>query len=616
MGAGRLTAQLTILLESMPAYTPTEDSIFLTGDFNQWQPGERAFQLEPLGDGRYAYTFSVLPAAFEYKFTRGDWLRVESDALGQTLDNRRYVPEQDHDTLRVQVSGWEDLQDAIPYRSELTIVLQDLPENTPPEASIYLVGNFNNWHPGDPAYKMQPNAAGQYQAKVKLRRDTLLYKFTRGNWDTAEGDAAGRALPNRQYRADATTPPQVQIECRIQSWEDISGRPLTVYTFLLLLAAFQGILLVIAINTTQNYNRAANRMLSILIALTAVAIIGRVSTYDRETFQWMPKLLLLPDLIYFLFAPLFLFYMQKLLLLPSRNQRWRWLHFVPVILQFFAYLPLLLLDNEIFIGRVVDRSLSTFFAVSGGLALIYNSIYWWQSYRLAHAYEANNNANYSFEQNLKFLNTIILLIASCLFVWFLTYLVGIAGLIMGHDWQWLTNKTTDSVWALFALLIFCLGYFAMKQPEIFKVPAEVIDAEVQAQTKPTHTDNGTVSEEESATLQALKTQLVTIMQDEQPFLNPKLSLSELAETVGTNPHTLSKVINDGFDKNFYDFVNSWRVEAFKERVMQEAYRNHTFLAIAFSVGFNSKTAFNRAFKKLTNSTPGQYFKAQEMDDRQ
>ncbi|MCB0644047.1 MAG: AraC family transcriptional regulator, partial [Phaeodactylibacter sp.] len=68
---------------------------------------------------------------------------------------------------------------------------------------------------------------------------------------------------------------------------------------------------------------------------------------------------------------------------------------------------------------------------------------------------------------------------------------------------------------------------------------------------------------------------------------------------------------EGLGMNFNDFVNSYRVAAFKERVQQDAYRHHTLLAIALMVGFNSKTAFNRSFKKLTGQTPRQFLQAND-----
>ena len=72
------------------------------------------------------------------------------------------------------------------------------------------------------------------------------------------------------------------------------------------------------------------------------------------------------------------------------------------------------------------------------------------------------------------------------------------------------------------------------------------------------------------------------------------------------PHVLSKVLNEGYDKNFFDFINTHRIEELKARLHNPQFRSYTLLSMALEVGFNSKTAFNRSFKKLTNQTPSEY----------
>ena len=86
----------------------------------------------------------------------------------------------------------------------------------------------------------------------------------------------------------------------------------------------------------------------------------------------------------------------------------------------------------------------------------------------------------------------------------------------------------------------------------------------------------------------------------KPYANPNLSLNELASKLKMPPHILSKVINQGFQKNFFDFINTYRVDEFKIRMEDPKYRHYTLISVAYEVGFNSKTAFNRSFKKMTN----------------
>lgn len=112
---------------------------------------------------------------------------------------------------------------------------------------------------------------------------------------------------------------------------------------------------------------------------------------------------------------------------------------------------------------------------------------------------------------------------------------------------------------------------------------------------------------------ALAENVNNYLRKNRTFTNPNLSLNELAQKLKMQPHLLSKVINDGFNKNFFDFINSYRIEEFKKLAKDKRYKHHTFVSLAFEVGFNSKTAFNRSFKKMTNQTPREYLSLVQAD---
>lgn len=103
--------------------------------------------------------------------------------------------------------------------------------------------------------------------------------------------------------------------------------------------------------------------------------------------------------------------------------------------------------------------------------------------------------------------------------------------------------------------------------------------------------------------------LPKIMEDKEPFLDPYLTLSDLAEKLGIPANHLSQLLNKGFDQNFSEFVNSYRLEHFKAEILKPEKQNFTLLAIAFESGFNSKTVFNSFFKKSTGTTPSRYLKS-------
>jgi AraC-like DNA-binding protein len=100
-----------------------------------------------------------------------------------------------------------------------------------------------------------------------------------------------------------------------------------------------------------------------------------------------------------------------------------------------------------------------------------------------------------------------------------------------------------------------------------------------------------------------KGKIEQLMQNEKMFLNPELSLADLAKRLKTNVSVLSAAINQGFGKNFNDFVNEHRVLEFKQQAGLPENKHFTLLALAFECGFNSKATFNRAVKKATGLSP-------------
>jgi AraC-like DNA-binding protein len=107
-------------------------------------------------------------------------------------------------------------------------------------------------------------------------------------------------------------------------------------------------------------------------------------------------------------------------------------------------------------------------------------------------------------------------------------------------------------------------------------------------------------------LENLKARLLDLMEHEKPFLDSQLTLAALSKMLGVNTTVLSRVINTGFDKNFNDFVNEFRIDEVKNKLASGAAENTNLLGIALDSGFNSKATFNRAFKKFTGVAPKEF----------
>jgi AraC-like DNA-binding protein len=111
--------------------------------------------------------------------------------------------------------------------------------------------------------------------------------------------------------------------------------------------------------------------------------------------------------------------------------------------------------------------------------------------------------------------------------------------------------------------------------------------------------------EPDAELARWTTRLLAHMQTARPYLEPELTLGELATQLRTNTSWLSKVINSGCGQNFNDFINEYRVREAERRLRDPQFRHYTLLAVALEAGFNSKSTFNRVFKKLRGQTPSE-----------
>lgn len=103
-----------------------------------------------------------------------------------------------------------------------------------------------------------------------------------------------------------------------------------------------------------------------------------------------------------------------------------------------------------------------------------------------------------------------------------------------------------------------------------------------------------------------KQKIVNLLERDRLYEDPELSLTQMARQLDTNPSVLSKMINQGFQQNFNDCINYYRIEAVKQKLQSGEQKTQTLLGIAYDCGFNSKATFNRAFKKVTGVSPKEW----------
>ncbi len=105
-------------------------------------------------------------------------------------------------------------------------------------------------------------------------------------------------------------------------------------------------------------------------------------------------------------------------------------------------------------------------------------------------------------------------------------------------------------------------------------------------------------------LDSLDQRLSSAMKDEELFIREDITLNTLAETLGITPHQLSEFINNRFQKNFTTYINEFRINKAKDLLLKDD--RVTILAVAYDVGFKSKSRFNTVFVKHTGETPSRF----------
>ncbi len=146
-----------------------------------------------------------------------------------------------------------------------------------------------------------------------------------------------------------------------------------------------------------------------------------------------------------------------------------------------------------------------------------------------------------------------------------------------------------SLYFLTTFLLFNgLVYLGLKKPEIFHQGPKYQHSVLKKTDKQHYQDK-----------------LTSLMNQEKLYLNPSITLTEIALKLTIHPIYVSQIINETFRQNFREFLNSYRIEESKRLLVQQT-QTLNILGIALDAGFNSKSAFNRAFKKHTGTTPKEF----------
>lgn len=154
----------------------------------------------------------------------------------------------------------------------------------------------------------------------------------------------------------------------------------------------------------------------------------------------------------------------------------------------------------------------------------------------------------------------------------------------------------------FSVFIIIISFLMYLSPRVITEPRPVRVDKNQIREK--YHNSGLTN----AMAQTLKGQLIDAM-DDKLFLDHTLSLETLAKKLNTDRYSLSQVINQEFNKNFYEFINDYRIEECIEYIDNNPTGTDSITDMIYESGFNNKVSFYKAFKKRKKVTPAQYIKS-------
>jgi AraC-like DNA-binding protein len=370
------------------------------------------------------------------------------------------------------------------------------------------------------------------------------------------------------------------------------------FNILILLGALQGFIVSGMLFFTKQ-NKQSNRLLAVLILLIAMACFNLYGNYAnnwfgnnllRIIFYFIPLVVVMP------FGPLIYFYVQSSLNPNFKINKKQRRHFYTVIIDFVPPLTVIIFFTGVFTkflqnnpepwGIFIDEY-NVYADIPRWMSLAF---YVWLSHKYLVTYKASHPAGLNGQSvNFKWLQQLIRVFALFLSVWFI-YLIPY---IIPKYSNWLLD-TLDwyPIYIPMVILIYWLG-----------IKGYIVQAAIKK--KATAAAN-TLPEE---VIQQTTATLTKAMETNKLFLNPELNVSILSRQIAIPQKTISAVLNQHMQKSFNEFINGYRINAFKEKIGQPGMENLTIAGVAAECGFNSQATFQRTFKEIEGMSPSAYLKS-------
>lgn len=355
----------------------------------------------------------------------------------------------------------------------------------------------------------------------------------------------------------------------------------------------QGIFLAIVFAVRKSDNLPATRLLQALLALFVL------SNFDdlwlaAGWYQAAPRLFGFSMGAMFAYGPLFFLYIAAVTKASFSWKRTYWRHFLPAALGFlmnFSWLRLPAAAKAGVLRDFLDGRLPVrpFDAILSTLQALHFAIYIYLAYRLVRRSKASPEASslqVPIQSRAGWLNTLVVLFSLILLAMAVLLAWNLSRAYYAAGANFVFTLITSSI-------LYFIAYKLMLRPEL-------VTPGFSRKYESVRFEDG---EEQDLLLQ-----LQRCMAEEKAFSDPSLKLDALAQKLNTSPHRLSKLINDHYGRSFSDFVNQHRADAFIRLLNDPSYANYTLYGLALEVGFNSKSAFNAAFKKIKGMPPSAFKK--------
>ncbi len=346
---------------------------------------------------------------------------------------------------------------------------------------------------------------------------------------------------------------------------------------------FAAVLLLISPN-----NSKSNRYLGLLLLAFSLWLLDDFFNAGL-VYQQNPNFYFLPIYFSFAFGPLIYLYTVSITESDFKFSKKHLWHFIPVLFQTILYVFLQCKDYTFRRWFWQEVHLPYTYNIEFIGSLLSLIIYLLFSLKLVKEYQNWINNQYSeiSRINLNWLKLVLGVLAIICFLWIIDTLLRLG---------WLYYPKHDFSTISLGLSILVLAVGALLQSNLKKMGFD------RSKISKDHSDANVAID------QLLLGRIKSEMQEKKYFLNPKLTLQIFAKNLNEPSRKLSLHINYGLKKSFIDFVNEYRVEEFKKNIKDKKMSHLTFTGIALESGFNSKSTFNRVFKKITGENPSSFQK--------